>query len=141
MFKNRITKKITRDINVVKIDNFNLENLGIYLPKEFQLSYIQESEVQEIYIAGRDMPYHKKVRELPIELELEFKIKDSNDFYSRIDRIKSYFYNSKEKVISFNNELKGFKIYHVSFGEVVRSKEGSTIKINLQCYPQLYALV
>lgn len=141
MFKNRIQKKITRDINVVKIDNFNLENLGIYLPKDFELSYIQESEVKEIYIPGRDMPYHKKSRELPINLELEFKIKDSSNFYLRIDRIKSFFYNSKDKIITFNNESKGFKIYYVSFGEIVRSKEGSSIKINLQCYPNLYSLV
>lgn len=140
MFKNKIQKKITKDINVVEIENFNLENLGIYLPKDFTLSYVQESEVEEIYIAGREMPYHKKVRDLPINLELEFNIKDSNDFYSRIDRIKSYFYESKEKVIRFNNESKGFKIYYVTFGDITRSKERSTIKINLQCYPNLYAL-
>ena len=56
MFK-RIQNKTSRDLNVVKIDNINLENIGLYLDKDFEITYSQEKEIEEIYVPGRDMPY------------------------------------------------------------------------------------
>ncbi|MDU5262889.1 MAG: hypothetical protein E6176_10715, partial [Clostridium celatum] len=72
----RIQNKTSRDLNVVKIDNINLENLGLYLDKDVEITYIQEKEVEEIYIPGRDMPYHKIIRKLAILFEIEFNLKE-----------------------------------------------------------------
>ena len=44
MFK-RIQNKTSRDLNVVKIDNINLENLGLYLDKDVEITYSQTKEI------------------------------------------------------------------------------------------------
>ena len=46
MFK-RIQNKTSRNLNIVKIDNVNLENLGLYLDKDVEITYTQEKEVEE----------------------------------------------------------------------------------------------
>lgn len=139
MFK-RIQNKTSRDLNVVKIDNINLENLGLYLDKDNEITYTQEKEVKEIYIPGRDMPYHKVVRRLPISFEIEFNLKESNDFYARIDYIRNFLESKKEKIITFNNESKGFKLYWVTLGDIRRTAGASTINISFQCYPDIVSL-
>lgn len=136
MFKNIINKS-SRNLNVVKVDTNDLENLGLYLKKDYELTYSQTDEVELKYIAGRDMPYHKIIRRLPIEFEIEFNLKGSSDFYKRIDYIKSFFNNSKDKIITFNDEQRGFKLYHVTLGDVKRAVGDSTIKINFMCYPDI----
>lgn len=139
MFK-RIQNKTSRDLNIVKIDNVNLENLGLYLDKAVEITYIQEKEVEDIYIPGRDVPYHKVVRRLPVEFEIEFKLKESSDFYARIDYIRSFLESKKEKIITFNNESKGFKLCWITLGDIKRTMGASTINISFQCYPDIYSL-
>lgn len=136
----RIQNKTSRDLNVVKIDNINLENLGLYLDKDIEITYIQEKEGEEIYIPGRDMPYHKVVRKLPVSFEIEFNLKESNDFYARIDYIRNFLESKKEKIITFNNESKGFKLYWYNIGDIKRSVGASTISISFQCYPDIYSI-
>lgn len=139
MFK-RIQNKTSRDLNVVKIDNINLENLGLYLDKDVEITYSQTKEIEEIYVPGRDMPYHKIIRLLPVAFEIEFNLKESRDFYTRIDYIKNFLEGSKEKVITFNNEAKGFKIYYTSIEDIKRRVGASTINISFQCYPNIVSL-
>ena len=136
----RIQNKTSRDLNVVKIDNVNIENLGLYLDKDIEITYIQEKEVEEIYIPGRDMPYHKIIRRLPIEFSIEFTLKESHDFYARIDYIRNFLESKKEKIITFNNESKGFKLYWYSIGDIKRITGASTINISFQCYPDIVSL-
>lgn len=139
MFK-RIQNKTSRDLNVVKIDNVNLENLGLYLDKDFELNYVQEKEVKERIIPARDMPHYKIIRSLPIELEIEFNLKESSDFYARMDNIKKFLESKKEKIITFNNESKGFKLYWYELGDILRSKGSSKILIKFKCHPDIVSL-
>lgn len=141
MFVNKVFNKTSKNLNVVKIDGTDLENLGLYLEKDYELTYTQTDEVELKYIRGRDMPYHKKIRRLPIEFEIEFNLKESSDFYSRIDYIRSFFNNSKDKIITFNKENNGFKLYYVSIGKINRKVGGSTINIKFMCYPDIYSTV
>lgn len=140
MFINKVLNKTSKNLNVIKIDNVDLENLGLYLEKDYELKYTQNAEVEEKYIAGRDMPYHKVRRSLPIEFEIEFNLKESSDFYNRIDYIKNFLESKKETVITFNKENKGFKIYWVTVGEIVRKAGRSTITISFQCYPNIFSV-
>lgn len=139
MFK-RIHNKTSRDLNVVKIDNVNLENLGLYLDEDFELSYTRTKEVEEIYIPGRDVPYHKIKRKLPIEFGITFNIKESNDYYARMDNIEKFLDSSIDKIITFNNEAKGFRVYWYSIGDINRKVGGSTLNISFQCYPNIVSL-
>lgn len=139
MFVNKVFNKTSRNLNVVKINNVDLENLGLYLEKDYELTYTQNDEIELKYIPGRDMPYHKIIRKLPIEFEIKFNIKETNDFYKRIEYIKNFFNNSKDKLITFNNEDRGFKLYHITTEEINRKIGGSTIKVNFMCYPEIYS--
>ena len=140
MFKN-VINKASRNLNVVKVDGTDLENLGLYLKKDYELIYSQGSQIELKYIPGRDMPYHKIIRKLPIEFEIEFNINGSSDFYKRIDYIRNFFNGSKDKIITFNNENKGFKLYNVTIGEIKRAVGDSKLKINFMCYSDIYSVV
>lgn len=129
----RIQNKTSRDLNVVRIDNLNLRNLGLYLEEDFKLSYTRTKEVEEIYIPGRDDPYHKIKRKLPIEFEINFNIKESANFYARMENIEKFLDGSIGKVITFNNEPKGFKIIWYEIGDTTRTKGLSTVTIAFQC--------
>lgn len=135
MFINRVYNNTSKNLHIVRIDGIDLENLGLYLDKDCELRYKQEEEIELKYIAGRDMPYHKKIRNLPIEFSIIFNLKETVDFYERIDNIKTFLNNSKEKLITFNNENRGFKIYWVSLGDINRIKGQSKVTINFMCYP------
>lgn len=137
MFK-KIQAKTSRNINVVKIDNINIENLGLYLDKDFELSYIQEREVEEKPVPGREMPYHIVKKRLPITFSIEFNLKETTDFYGKIDYIRNFLESKKEKVMTFNGENKGFKIYWFDIRDITRVAGASTITINFQCYPNIY---
>ena len=137
MFK-KIQNKTSRNINVVHIDNVNIENLGLYLDKDFELSYVQEREVEEKPVPGREMPWHIVKKKLPIEFSINFNLKETSDFYGKIDYIRNFLESKKEKVITFNNESKGFKLYWFSIGDITRVAGASTITINFQCYPDIY---
>ena len=89
MFK-KIQNKTSRNINVVHIDGTNIENLGLYLDKDFELSYVQEREVEEKPVPGREMPWHIVKKKLPIEFSIEFNIKETTDFYGKIDYIRNF---------------------------------------------------
>ena len=102
--------------------------MGLYLEEDFKLSYIRTKEVEEIYIPGRDDPYHKIKRKLPIEFEINFNIKESANFYARMENIEKFLDGSIGKVITFNNEPKGFKIIWYE-----RTKGLSTVTIAFQC--------
>jgi phage-related protein len=140
MFINKVLNKPSKNLNVVKVDGTDLENIGLYLEKDFELIYTEAEEIEEIYIPGRNMPYHRHVRDLPIEFDIPFYIKDSNDFYNRINYIKNFLESKKETVITFNKEDKGFKLYYVTIGEVKRAIGNSTIKIEFMCYPEIHSL-
>ncbi|MDB1931669.1 hypothetical protein PMY12_14860 [Clostridium tertium] len=142
MFVNKVLNKTSKNLNVVKIDGTDLENLGLYLEKDYEITYTQSEEFKVEYIRGREMPYHKKIRSLPIEFKIQFNLKESSDFYSRIDYIRRFLESKKEKeaVITFNKENKGFKIYWVTVGEIVRKAGRSTINITFQCYPNIVSV-
>lgn len=140
MFINNVLNKPSKNLNIVKIDNVDLENIGLYLEKDYELIYTEAEEIEEIYIPGRDMPYHRHVRNLPIEFDIPFYIKESSDFYNRINYIKNFLESKKETVITFNKEDKGFKIYWVATGEIVRKAGRSTITISFQCYPNIVSV-
>lgn len=129
----RIQARDSKNINVVKVDGTRLENLGLYLNEDFKLSYTRTKEVEEIYIPGRDNPYHKLKRKLPIEFGIIFNIKESSDFYARMDNIEKFLDSSIGKVIAFNNEPKGFKIIWYEIGDTTRTKGLSTVSITFQC--------
>lgn len=141
MFVNKILNKTSKNLNVVKIDGIDLENLGLYLEKDYEITYTQADEIQVKYMPGRDMPYHKKIRSLPIEFEIQFNLKESSDFYSRIDYIRRFLENSKGKIITFNKEDNGFRIYYISLDKINRKVGGSTINIKFMCYPDIYSTV
>ena len=55
----RIDSKSTRYLNKIKIDDYDLERLGLYLKKINIYTHICHiKEVEEKWIPGRDMPYH-----------------------------------------------------------------------------------
>lgn len=141
MFAKKVLNKTSKNLNVVKIDGIDLENLGLYLEKDYEITYTQADEIQVKYIHGRDMPYHKKIRSLPIEFEIQFNLKESSDFYSRIDYIRRFLENSKGKIITFNKEDNGFRIYYISLDKINRKVGGSTINIKFMCYPDIYSTV
>lgn len=141
MFVNKVLNKTSKNLNVVKIDGIDLENLGLYLEKDYEITYTKTDEIEDKYIPGRDMPYHKKIRSLPIEFEIQFNLKESSDFYSRIDYIKSFLNDSKDKIITFNKENNGFKLYYISLDKINRKVGGSTINIKFMCYPDIYSTV
>lgn len=141
MFVNKVLNKTSKNLNVVKIDEIDLENLGLYLEKDYEITYTQADEIQVKYIHGRDLPYHKKIRSLPIEFEIQFNLKESSDFYSRIDYIRRFLENSKGKIITFNKEDNGFRIYYISLDKINRKVGGSTINIKFMCYPDIYSTV
>ncbi len=87
------------------------------------------------------MPYYNKViRRLPIEFSIEFNLKECHDFYARIDYIRNFLESKKDKILTFNNESKGFKLYWIKLGDIKRSVGSSTINISFQCYPDIYSL-
>lgn len=140
MFINKVLNKSSKNLNIVKIDNVDLENIGLYLEKDYELVYTEAEEIEEIPIRGRDLPYHKKIRNSPIEFTILFYLKESSDFYNRINYIKNFLESKKETVITFNKENKGFKIYWVTVGEIVRKAGRSTITISFQCYPNIFSV-
>lgn len=107
--------------------------MGLYLEEDFKLSYTRTKEVEEIYIPGRDDSYHKIKRKLPIEFEINFNIKESANFYARMEYIEKFLDGSIGKVITFNNEPKGFKIIWYEIGDTTRTKGLSTVTIAFQC--------
>ena len=60
----RIDSKSTRYLNKIKIDDYDLERLGLYLKKDYIYTYVISKEVEEKWITGRDMPYYKIKRKL-----------------------------------------------------------------------------
>ena len=128
----RIDSKSTRYLNKIKIDDYDLERLGLYLKKDYIYTYVISKEVEEKWIPGRDMPYHIVKRKLPIDIEIEFNIKESIDFNGR--------YKRKEKILTINEEESGFKIYYTEITNIQRGIGNDKITIKFRCYPDIYDL-
>ena len=128
---------VNKNLNKVKIDNIDLDCYGIYLDKDYSLSYSKKIEVNEIWIDGRDMPLLEKVRDLPIQFDLVFNIRDCVNFEKRYTTLETFLANSHGKKIVFNNEDKGFKIYHAEITDITRTIVGSQMTISFMCYPQI----
>ena len=135
MFRN---DSITKKLHTIKIDNYDLYNLGLYLEKDYIFTYVKSEEYEVRYVPGRDMPYKKHIRNLPIDLNIEFKLKESNNFNKRIDDITSILNNSKDKILTLNNENKGFKIYFSEITNIKRGIGSDSITIKFFCYPDLF---
>ena len=128
---------VNKNLNKVKIDNIDLDCFGIYLDKDYSLSYSKKTEVNEIWIDGRDMPLLEKVRDLPIQFDLVFNIRDCVNFEKRYTTLETFLANSHDKKMVFNDEDKGFKLYHVEISDVTRTIGGSQMTISFMCYPQI----
>lgn len=135
----RVNNKATKYLNKVKIDEYDLEQLGLYLKKDYIFTYIISKEVEEKYIPGRDMPYHIVKRRLPVDFQVEFNIKESIDFNNRYKRIERFIGECKEKILTINNEDTGFKIYYSEIKDVQRGIGNDKIVIYFQCYPTIYS--
>ena len=127
---------VNKNLNKVKIDNTDLECFGVYLEKDYYLSYSKKTEVNEIWIDGRDMPLLEKVRDLPITFNIVFNIRDCVNFEKRYTTLETFLGNSHGKKIVFNEEDKGFKLYHVEISSITRTIGGSQMTISFMCYPQ-----
>lgn len=136
----RINNKSTRHLNKIKINDYDLERLGLYLKKDYIYTYVISKEVEEKWIPGRDMPYHKVKRKLPIDLEIEFNIKESIDFNGRYKRIEKFLESTKEKILTINEEDSGFKIYYTEITNIQRGIGNDKITIKFQCYPDIVSL-
>lgn len=136
----RINNKSTRHLNKIKIDDYDLERLGLYLKKDYIYTYIISKEVEEKWIPGRDMPYQKVKRKLPIDLEIEFNVKESIDFNGRYKRIEKFLEDTKEKILTINEEDSGFKIYYTEITNIQRGIGNDKITIKFQCYPDIVSL-
>ena len=128
---------VNKNLNKVKIDNTDLECYGIYLDKDYSLTYSKKTEVNEIWIDGRDMPLLEKVRDLPITFDLVFNVRDCVNFEKRYTTLETFLANSHGKKIVFNNKDKGFKIYHAEITNITRTIGGSQMTISFMCYPQI----
>ena len=128
---------VNKNLNKVKIDNIDLDCFGIYLEKDYSLSYSKKTEVNEIWIDGRDMPLLEKVRDLPIQFDIVFNVRDCVNFEKRYTTLETFLANSHDKKIVFNNEDNGFKLYHVEISDVTRTIGGSQMTISFMCYPQI----
>ena len=127
---------VNKNLNKVKIDNTDLECFGVYLEKDYYLSYSKKTEVNEIWIDGRDMPLLERVRDLPIQFDIVFNVRDCVNFEKRYRTLETFLANSHDKKIVFNDEDKGFKIYHVEISNVTRTIGGSQMTISFMCYSQ-----
>lgn len=136
----RIDSKATICLNKIKIDNYDLEGLGLYLKKDYIYTYVISKEVEEKWIPGRDMPYHIVKRKLPIDLEIEFNIYESIDFNRRYKRIEKFLESVKEKILTINEEDSGFKIYYTAITNIQRGIGNDKITIKFQCYPDIVYL-
>lgn len=136
----RIDSKSTRYLNKIKIDDYDLERLGLYLKKDYIYTYVISREVEEKWITGRDMPYYKIKRKLPIDIEIEFNIKESIDFNGRYKRIEKFLESAKEKILTINEEDSGFKIYFTEITNIQRGIGNDKITIKFRCYPDIYNL-
>nr|DAF19037.1 MAG TPA: distal tail protein [Caudoviricetes sp.] len=136
----RIDSKSTRYLNKIKIDDYDLERLGLYLKKDYIYTYVISKEVEEKWITGRDMPYYKIKRKLPIDIEIEFNIKESIDFNGRYKRIEKFLESAKEKILTINEEDSGFKIYFTEITNIQRGIGNDKITIKFRCYPDIYNL-
>ena len=136
----RIDSKSTRYLNKIKIDDYDLERLGLYLKKDYIYTYVISREVEEKWITGRDMPYYKIKRKLPIDIEIEFNIKESIDFNGRYKRIEKFLESAKEKILTINEEDSGFKIYFTEITNIQRGIGNDKITIKFRCYPDIYSL-
>ena len=136
----RIDSKSTRYLNKIKIDDYDLERLGLYLKKDYIYTYVISKEVEEKWIPGRDMPCHIVKRKLPIDIEIEFNIKESIDFNGRYKRIEKFLESAKEKILTINEEESGFKIYYTEITNIQRGIGNDKITIKFRCYPDIYSL-
>ena len=134
----RLNSRAVKQLNKVFIDETDLEQFGLYLKKDYVFEYVISKEVETISIPGRDMPYHRVHRNLPIELEITFNIKESIDFNKRYDRLEEFIGESTEKSIRLNQENTGFKIYYVELRGVTRGIGQDTITIYFMCYPEVF---
>ena len=128
---------VNKNLNKVKIDGIDVECYGIYLDKDYSLSYSKKVEVNQVWIDGRDMPLLEKVRDLPIQFDIVFNIRDCVNFEKRYTTLETFLANSHDKKITFNNEDKGFKLYYVEISNVTRTIGGSRMTISFMCYPQI----
>lgn len=97
----RIQKVIDIQVKDVKINNKPLRIDGLLLKENQNIIIVEKEEVKEIYIPGRDMPYHQKIRNLPIEFSIEFYTDENSDcLYNELDNLVNSFENS---ILSFND--------------------------------------
>ena len=131
------TNHCDKELEKVEIDNTDLEALGIYLEPNYILSYSKTQEIKEQYIDGRDMPLYEFVRNLPIKFSLQFNVRECLNIQARIENIETFFSNVHGKIMTFNNEKKGFKLHHAEISNISRSKGDSQMTISFICYPTL----
>ena len=136
----RIDSKSTRYLNKIKIDDYDLERLGLYLKKDYIYTYVISKEVEEKGVPCRDMPYHIGKRKLPIDIEIEFNIKESIDFNGRYKRIEKFLESAKETILTINEEESGFKIYYTEITNIQRGIGNDEITSKFRCYPDIYSL-
>ena len=127
MFK-RKTERVNRNINIVKIGEVDLRNLGLYLEEDFELNYNIAEEIEQILVLGRKQPRIKH-KYIPTELTIDFKLKEQSNFYERIEHIKSILKISNGKLLTFNKENTGHRILFSQISDIGRDSIENSISI------------
>lgn len=132
------SKVYNKELHNLKINNKGLVRYGLSLKKDYYFTYAIVEEIERIWVKGRDMPYNKKIRNLPIEFTIDFDFKVDFDFNTRYKKLEMFLENSKEEILTFNNETTGFKIYTVRIENIVRGIGQDKVTIYFMCYPEIY---
>lgn len=132
----RIQKVIDIQVKDVKINNKPLRIDGLLLKENQNIIIVEKEEVKEIYIPGRDMPYHQKIRNLPIEFSIEFYTDENSDCLCKeLDKWVDLFKNS---ILSFNglNDYH-FKVFSASYNYKCKKNNCYSIKFNFLAYSKI----
>lgn len=138
--KRIIDKSLYIVINKIYIDQTVVESNLLKIRENQSITINKIREVEEIFISGRDMPYSKHKRNLPIEFSIDFEVIDTNNYNENRITINEFFNKFKEKVMSFGSEYdSGVKIYDV-YSESIQIEDEITMRFNFMCYPELIKL-
>lgn len=135
----QLERKNISCIGSITCGNIDFYQLGLYVERDYSIQYSVSKEIEVIYIPGRDMPYHKVKRRLPIEFEIPFKVLDSENFNLRLVKIERVVnHDLASQILIFNQEPSGFKVFRSEVTNVTRCHGADVITIKFICYPDKY---
>lgn len=129
----------SRKLHKVKIDELDLEHIGLTLDKDYTFTIPPlNEEVEEISIPGRDSTYTKHIRWLDRTFSITFNIGNVKQYQSFLIKLMKILEESKGKLIKINEETIGLKLKRFSIDSQNRGIESNDITINFICYPFMY---